>query len=165
MKIGNKVIVIALILVLMAPMIVAFTGPGLWAPVKKGESPSFNIGRAGISYTDSFYSGTVNIWRIVPTSMVYKPPKGFEFTQNLLGTRFYDTNWNRIKTVTGAVYVFFALRPMEQKAFKAFRLNIYYYDDWKGVWELCPTYTINGGTTAVCKIRAYGVFGLMFRDP
>ena len=163
MKNGKKILLIALTLVLVASTVLAVTGPGKWVPIKKGQNLSVNIGRAGVSYTDSFYAGTVNVWRLGDYG--YHAPKGFEFTQLLLGVKFYDKNWNRIQTVTGAVYVFFDLRQKEQNAFRDNRLSIYYFDTWKGLWKVCPTYTINGGSRAVCRIRNYGVYGLMFRDP
>jgi len=163
MKNGKKILLIALALVLVASTVLAVTGPGKWVPIKKGQNLSVNIGRAGVSYTDSFYAGTVNVWRLGDYG--YHAPKGFEFTQLLLGVKFYDKNWNRIQTVTGAVYVFFDLRQKEQNAFRDNRLSIYYFDTWKGLWKVCPTYTINGGSRAVCRIRNYGVYGLMFRDP
>ena len=163
MKNGKKILLIALALMLVASTVLAVTGPGKWVPIKKGQNLSVNIGRAGVSYTDSFYAGTVNVWRLGDYG--YHAPKGFEFTQLLLGVKFYDKNWNRIQTVTGAVYVFFDLRQKEQNAFRDNRLSIYYFDTWKGLWKVCPTYTINGGSRAVCRIRNYGVYGLMFRDP
>ena len=164
MKNGKKILLIALALVLVASTVLAFTGPGKWVGIKKGQDLTVNVGRAGVSYTDSFYAGTVNVWRQGATG-VYHAPKNFEFTQMLVGVKFYDKNWNRIQTVTGAVYVFFDLRAKEQKAFRDNRLSIYYYDPWKGLWTACPTYTINGGARAVCRIRNYGVYGLLFRDP
>jgi hypothetical protein len=164
MKNGKKILLIALALVLVASTVLAFTGPGKWVGIKKGQDLAVNVGRAGVSYTDSFYAGTVNVWRQGATG-VYHAPKNFEFTQMLVGVKFYDKNWNRIQTVTGAVYVFFDLRAKEQKAFRDNRLSIYYYDTWKGLWTACPTYTINGGARAVCRIRNYGVYGLLFRDP
>lgn len=163
MKNGKRFVFVVLILVLLASTLMAVSGPGKWAPVKKGQNLTVNIGRAGLSIVDSFYSGTANIYRL--SDYGYHPPKGFFFTQSLLGTKFYDLNWNRIEHVTGAVYVFFDLRPQEQRALQANRLGIYFFDTWKGAWVACPTKTTNGGTRAVCRIRTYGVYGLMFRDP
>ncbi len=163
MKNGKKIILIALVLLLTMSTLVAFVGPGKWVPIKKGQDLSVNIGRAGVAFTDSFYAGTVNVYR--PSDAGYKPLKNFQFTQDFLRVKFFDKDWNRVDVVTGAVYVFFDLRVQEQAALAAHRLNIAYYDTWKGEWKLCPTLSTNGGTRAVCRIRNFGLYSLMFRDP
>jgi hypothetical protein len=163
MKNGKKIILIALAVVLIASTILAFQGPGKWAPIKKGQDLSVNIGRAGVAFTKSFYTGVVNIYR--PSDNGYKAPKGFQFTQDFLRVKFYDQDWNQVKVVTGAVYVFFDLRPGEQWAYGQRRLQIAYFDTWKGEWQLCATTLTNGGTRAVCRIRNFGLYALMFRDP
>ena len=163
MKIGKKIILITLVVVLAATTILAFQGPGKWAPVKKGHDLSLNIGRAGLAIVDSFYTGTANVYR--PSDNGYKPPKGFQFTQDFLRVKFYDQDWNQVKVVTGAVYVFFDLRPAEQWAYTQHRLQIAYFDTWKNEWKLCSTMVTNGGTRAVCRIRNFGLYALMFRDP
>lgn len=163
MKNGKKFVLIALILVLVATTILAFTGPGKWAPIKKGQDLSVSIGRAGASFTDSFYAGTVNVYR--QNDAGFKPLTNFQFTQDFVGVKFFDKSWNPIKIVTGSVYVFFNLRPQEQKALAQNRLSIYYWDTWKGFWKVCPTVAINGGTTASCRIRNFGLYSLMYRDP
>jgi hypothetical protein len=163
MKNGKKLVLIALALLLVASTVLAFTGPGLWAPIKKGQNLSVNLGRAGVSFTDSFRAGTVNIYRMGDAGL--HPPAHFTITQPLLRVKFYDKDWNPITYVTGAVYVFFDLRPAEQAALRGNRLQIAFYDTWTGEWKLCDTKGINGNTRAVCRIRVFGTYALMFRDP
>jgi hypothetical protein len=163
MKNGKKIILIALVVVLIASTLLAFTGPGKWVRIKQGQDLSVNIGRAGVAFTDSFYAGVVNIYR--PSDNGYKPPKGFQFTQDFLRVKFFDDKWEPVKVVTGAVYVFFDLRPAERRAYDAARIGIAYFDTWKGTWKMCPTMVTNGGTRAVCRIRNFGLYALMYRDP
>jgi hypothetical protein len=164
MKTGKKILLLALVVILAASTVLAFTGPGKWVHVKKGQDVTVNLGDAGVSITDSFYTGTVNVYR-KDVSVGYKAPKHFQFTSDVLGVKFYDSNWNRVQVVTGAVYVFFNLSPWEQKALSQDRLDIYYWDTRKGNWKVCPTFAVNDGQRAGCRIRNFGEYALMFRDP
>jgi hypothetical protein len=164
MKNGKKIVLLALVVILVASTVMAFTGPGKWKYIKRGQDATVFMGNAGISFTDSFYTGTVNVNR-TSRNIGLKPLKNFQFTQDFLWVKFYDQNWNKIEVVTGPVYVFFKLSNKEQKALGQGRLGIYYWDTWLGQWRACPTFAVNGGTRAGCRIRFFGQYSLMFRDP
>jgi hypothetical protein len=163
MKKGMKIFVVALALVLVASTVLAFVGPGKWVPIKKGQTVSVQLGQAGVSFTNSFYAGTVNLYRMSDAGL--HPPKHFTITQPLLRVKFYDKDWNKITNVTGAVYVYFNLGRGEQAALRANRLQIAFYDDWNGEWVLCSTQALDGYTRASCRIKQFGTYALMFRDP
>jgi hypothetical protein len=163
MKKGMKFLVVALALVLVASTVLAFVGPGKWVPIKKGQTTSVQLGNAGVAYTNSFYAGTVNLYRMSDAGL--HPPKHFSITQPLLRIKFYDKEWNKITNVTGAVYVYFILGREEQAALRANRLQIAFYDEWDGEWVLCSTQALDGYTRASCRIKQYGTYALMFRDP
>jgi hypothetical protein len=165
MKNGKKLLLLALVIVLVASTVLAFTGPGKWVRVEKGQDVTVDAGRAGATFTDSFYSGTVNVYR-KNTDYGWKAPKNFKFAdKKILGVKFYDDEWNRIQVVTGAVYVYFQITPKMAKAWQDGRLNIYYWDTWKGDWRLCPTFALDSGSKAGCRIRYFGEYALLFRDP
>jgi hypothetical protein len=76
--------------------------------------------------------------------------------------RFYDSEGIRHRLVTGPVYVFFVVNNREIKKYNQDLLSIYFFDTWKGRWTKCPTYLleVDGQTRAVCRIHAYGLFGV-----
>jgi hypothetical protein len=161
---GKKIIILALVFVLLASTVLAFVGPGKWVRIKKGQDVTVFSGNAGATFTDSFYAGTVNVYR-KNRDVGFKAPKNFVITKDILGVKFYDDTWTKIDVVTGAVYVFFNINPKEAKAYNQGRLNIYRWDTWKGTWQICPTFELNGGSRVGCRIRYFGEYALMFRDP
>jgi hypothetical protein len=164
MKNWKKIILVALVLLLIASTLTAALGPGKWVRIKKGQDATVNVGRAGVSLTDSVYTGTINVYRKIDTGALH-PPYGFELVEDILGARFYDSNWNKVKTVLGSVYVYFNLNNKQRNAYNQGRLDIYYFDTWKGNWTLCPTFLVDGGFRAGCRINTYGEYGLLYRDP
>ncbi len=161
---GKRLILLALVLVLVASTVMAFTGPGKWLRVKRGQDATLQLRDAGATIVDSFYNGTLNVYR-KDADIGYKAPKNFKFASDILGVKFYDQKWNRVKVVTGAVYVFFKLDKADQRAWVNGRLDIYYWDTWKGQWKICPTFAVDGGAMAGCRISYFGEYALLFRDP
>lgn len=156
---SKKLLLVALAIILVASTVIAWAGPGKWVNIKKDQDVTVFIGRAGATWTDSFYAGTANVYRKNPTAG-YKAPSHYEFGQDILGVRFYDTQWNQIKVVTGPVYVYFKLTGPQQKLNQAGWVSIKYLDS-SGTWKNCPTFTLNGGSRVGCRINYFGEYALM----
>jgi len=161
MKNGKKFLLLALAIILIASMLVASAPRGKSVHVDRGDFVTVNVGNAGINIADSFYTGTVTVKRTSKGAMPnYLTPSGKKFAADLLDVSFYDQDWNKIKIVTGAVYVYFTLKGPELKAYSNGLLHIYYYDTWKASWKLCPTY-LTGGVRAACRISYFGRYALL----
>lgn len=154
---GKKLVFSAFVIVI-ALSIVAASGRGpLYFEIEAGETAEFYVGRAGVSFTNSHYPGTVKLKR---TTAGYPPgEKSMYFTQRMLDARFSDTNGDRITHVLGPVYVFFKTKKFEMKRWNSGELSIYYFDTWKQEWKVCPTFSVNGNRLA-CRIRIFGLYGL-----
>lgn len=159
MKKSTKILLIALAVILVASTVVAWAGPGKWVNIKKGQTVTLFIGRAGAHWDNSFYAGTANLYRKNPDTG-YKAPSHYEFGQDILGVRFYDSNWNKINFVTGQVYVYFKLTQPQVKLNQMGWVSIKYLDG-SGVWKNCPTFTLNGGSRVGCRINQFGEYALM----
>ena len=84
--------------------------------LKVGDTTSFWSGRAGITFVDSRMSGTVTVTRKDPDK--YKVESSPEFVQRLLDVRMVDRNDNRIRFVTGPVYVYYKVTDRELRALR-----------------------------------------------
>lgn len=154
---GKKLVLAAFVIVIALSIIAASgTGPKYFK-IKAGETTEFTVGRAGISFTNSYYSGTVKLKR---TTGGYPPgDKTMYFTQRMFDARFYDTNGDRITHVLGSVYIFFKVKRSEMKRWSSGELSIYYFDTWKQEWKECYTFSVDGNRLA-CRIRIFGLYGL-----
>jgi hypothetical protein len=129
--------------------------------LKVGETTSFWSGRAGVTFVDSRFSGTVTVTR--KSSDKYEGSGAPEFTKQLLDVRLTDREQNKVKFVIGPVYVYFKVSDKDLRAFDTEGLGIWYYDTWKNEWTKCDTFQVgngaNGGELA-CRIRVFGLYGL-----
>lgn len=129
--------------------------------LKTGQTVSFYAGRAGVFFSNSRMAGMVTVNR----KGTDKVP-GIDaptFAQKLLDVRMTDLKGNKVKFVTGPVYVYFSVTDRELRAFEAGKLGIFYYDPWKNQWTGCSTFRVANGTNLnqlACRIRVFGLYGL-----
>ncbi len=155
----KKLLLTVLVLILAFSTIAA--GLASTNVLKVGQSVSFYSGRAGVSFTNSRMSGVVTVTR-KGTDKVPGTDAPI-FTQKLLDVRMKDLKGNKVKFVTGPVYVYFSITDRELRAFEAGRLGIFYYDPWKNQWTGCNTFRVANGTVRnqlACRIRVFGLYGL-----
>jgi hypothetical protein len=129
--------------------------------LKAGETTSFWSGRAGITFVDSRFSGTVTVTRKSNSSVeaVNEP----EFVQRHLDVRLTDSKQNKVKFVIGPVYVYYKVTDRELRAFETEGLRIWYFDSWKNEWTPCDTVQVGNGANGnelSCRIRVFGLYGL-----
>ncbi len=84
--------------------------------LKAGETTSFWSGRAGITFVDSRFSGTVTVTRKSNSSV--EAANEPEFVQRHLDVRLTDSKQNKVKFVIGPVYVYYKVTDRELRAFE-----------------------------------------------
>ena len=129
--------------------------------LKVGDTTSFWSGRAGITFVDSRMSGTVTVTR--KDSDKYKVESSPEFVQRLLDVRMVDRNDNRIRFVTGPVYIYYKITDRELRAYNTEGLRLWYFDSWKNEWKKCSTFLVSNGKNGNelgCRINNFGTYGL-----
>jgi len=129
--------------------------------LKAGETTSFWSGRAGITFVDSRFSGTVTVTRKSNSSV--EAANEPEFVQRHLDVRLKDTKQNNVKFVIGPVYVYYKVTDRELRAFETEGLRIWYFDPWKNEWTQCDTVQVGdgkNGNVLSCRIRVFGLYGL-----
>ena len=129
--------------------------------LKVGETTSFWSGRAGVTFVDSRFTGTVTVTRKSTDKVT--GANAPEFTQRLLDVRLVDRNENKVKFVIGPVYVYFKVTDKEMKAYDTQGLRIWYFDSWKNEWTKCETVQVGNGKNGnelACRIRVFGLYGL-----
>jgi hypothetical protein len=129
--------------------------------LKVGDTTSFWSGRAGITFVDSRMSGTVTVTRKDPNK--YNVEGSPEFVQRLLDVRMVDRNLNRIRFVTGPVYIYYKITDRELRAYNTEGLRLWYFDSWKNEWKICSTFLVSNGKNGNelgCRIKNFGTYGL-----
>ena len=129
--------------------------------LKVGDTTSFWSGRAGITFVESRFSGTVTVTR--KSTDKYDGSGAPEFAQKLLDVRLVDRSQNKVKYVIGPVYVYFKVTDKEMKAYDNEGLGIWFFDTWKNEWTKCETFVVgngNNGQELGCRIRVFGLYGL-----
>lgn len=129
--------------------------------VKKGKKAEFYAGRAGVTFTESQFSGVVRLKRPDDSSVgAINHPK---FTKSLLDVRLTKTNGEKVTFVLGAVYVFFVVKASEVRAWERGELGLYRFDSWDKKWKECGSFLVkdgNGKPRIACRMRVFGVYGL-----
>jgi hypothetical protein len=129
--------------------------------LKVGDTVSFWSGRAGITFVDSRFSGTVTVTR--KSTDKYDVAGAPEFVQKHLDVRLVDKKDNNVKYVIGPVYVYYKVTDRELRLFKTEGLRIWFFDTWKNEWKKCDTYQVGNGSNGNvlgCRIRVFGTYGL-----
>lgn len=129
--------------------------------LKVGETTSFWSGRAGITFVDSRFTGTVTVTRKSNSSV--EAANAPDFVQRHLDVRLTDNKQNKVKFVIGPVYVYYKVTDRELRAFETEGLRIWYFDSWKNEWTQCDTVQVGdgkNGNVLSCRIRVFGLYGL-----
>jgi hypothetical protein len=129
--------------------------------LKVGETTSFWSGRAGVTFVDSRFSGTVTVTR--KDKDKYDVANAPEFAQKLLDVRLVDKKGNKVKYVIGPVYVYFKVTDKEMRLYDTEGLGIWFFDSWKQAWTKCDTFQVGNGKNGNelgCRIRVFGTYGL-----
>lgn len=156
----KKLLFTVLILVLAFSIIAAGSYATKIYTIKRGETKEFTNGRAGISFVNSQYTGSVKIAR--PTSTRGLGDDHPDFTKPMLDVRLTNSKNERVTHTLGSVYVFFKVRRAEVRAWEEGRLGVYFYDTWTKEWVDCGTFEVRDGATSAlgCRLRVYGLYGI-----
>lgn len=157
-------ILFTVFIVILAVSIVAASSSIKFRRVKFGQDADFAMGRAGISFTGSQYTGTVQLKRVAVTnSLAEETPS---FLTSWLDLRLTKDNDERVTHVIGSVYVYFKVRRSEARKFANGELTIYLFDTWTKTWEECSTFAVrdkNQVTRLGCRMRVFGLYGLGYK--
>jgi len=155
----------ALFTILIIIMTFSVMAPALNAPsyygVKKGQTVEYTSGRAGVTFTYSYFNGTVKVKRI---SFSKAPGENKpKFTYNPFDVRLTDSKGNTVTHVLGPVYVFFKVRQKDLRLWERGILTIMYFDTWKQEWRECYTFEVRDDgkvSNLACRIRVFGLYAL-----
>lgn len=149
---GRRLVILFLIAILALMSLAAAKA----YEVQAGDNAEFSYGRAGVSFTESRYSGMLYLNRRTADKLPLKPD--FTFSQKLVDARLYDDLGQRVNVIKGPVYVFFPASQKDAKLLEDGDLSIYFWDSWKNVWRACPT-TVSGGRL-ICRMKNFGLYGV-----
>src|SRR5512144_2362318 len=124
----RKMTLTAFVIAIALSLIAASVLPATGFRIKAGETASFNLGRAGVSFTNSFYTGIVRLSR--PDDSRIKAVNHPDFRGSLLEVRFNKSGGEKVRYVTGAVYVYFLLKPADLRDWEHGELALFAYDSW-----------------------------------
>lgn len=160
---ARRILFTVLSLILAMSVIAASSGVKL-RRVKFGQDADYTMGRAGIRFSASQYTGTVQLKRMnITNSLADDTPS---FITKWIDLRLTKDNDERVTQVVGAVYVYFNVRRSEARQFDNGELTIYLFDTWKQTWEKCPTFAVrdkNQVTRLACRMRVFGLYGLGYK--
>jgi hypothetical protein len=151
--------IIALILALS--IIAASNMAAIAHEIEKGDTVAFYSGRAGVSFTESQYTGVVRLTR--PDDSSFGATNHPKFTKSLVTVRLTKANGEQVKFILGSVYVFYIVKASEVRAWKEGELGLYYLDGWKNEWKECGSFLVNGNEgkpRIACRMRLFGTYGL-----
>ncbi len=153
----KKIFFTALILLIAMSVLAVSATSVRYVRIKRGKTVDAVLGRAGVQFNESQYTGTVKLSRY-PTENIH----GIEFTQRPLDVRFTDNKGNNVTHILGAVYVHFKARGYEQRLFDDGLISVYYFDPWFNEWKECPTFRANGSLG--CRMKNFGLYGLGLKE-
>jgi hypothetical protein len=157
----RKVALTAFILVLALSLIATSVLPATGFRIKKGQTTQFNLGRAGVSFTESQFTGVVRLAR--PDDSKIGAVNHPDFRFSLLDVRLNKSDGEKVTFVLGAVYVYFLLRQSDVRDWEHGELGLYVYDSWGNQWKECPSFLVtNHGSRPrlACRMRTFSVYGV-----
>jgi hypothetical protein len=161
MLLKKIVLTIVILAMAFATLAVGLYGATKTDTIKFGENKEITLGRAGVTFSRSQFTGKVTLTRI---SGGNAPGEGGpKFNQKLINVRLTDKDGNSIKIIKGAVYVYFMVRQRELKQFDRGDLAIYRWDGSGQRWIECDTLEVgsrNGTTALSCRMSQFGLYGL-----
>lgn len=162
MKSRRQVVLVFMVVGLVLSSLSAVAFLTRFYPVYKGQASDFYIGRAGVSFTESAYSGKLRLSRVSDGNLPGNVP--FKATQKALDTSFETFDGKVINFAVAPVYVYFKLRVPEIQSWDNGKLSIYYFDDYSTAWKKCPTSEVlESYTTEIrvyCQLRQYGLYAV-----
>jgi hypothetical protein len=123
-----------------------------------------SLGRGGVYFPSSFYTGTAELKRIEPVHT-----KKLTFTQRWIDIKLYNTSGKSITTPRGFAYVYFVLNVEDRDAWNKDKLGIYQYNEAKKIWEETSARLITTDTNApygrlsLLIADRYGLYGLAIK--
>ncbi len=163
MRKSTKLIILTIVILSMTLSVIPVAGASS-NRIKFGETVDFSQGRAGVSFTNSQYAGTV---KLAKGNQNNAPGENRpQFVQRLININLYKPDGERVKWIVGPVYVFFKVRQAEARAYERGDLTIYFYDTWTGEWTPCYTTPVYKGgkiDRLSCRMRVFGLYGLGMR--
>jgi hypothetical protein len=124
------------------------------------KSLDISLGKGGVYFPSSAYTGTVVLTRIEPI-----PTKDLTFTQRWIDIHLFESTNKEFKIVFGYVYVYFNLNVEDRAAWEKGKLSIFHYRQDKKIWEECETRLIADASAPYGRVRfliteEYGQYGL-----
>lgn len=162
MKTRTRIILTGLVLLLAISLIASTVYATRYAAVQAGKNYTFYLGRAGITFYKSQFTGILKMERR-NTSIIPAPTGAPRFVGNLLDVRFVDYKGQVVTAIKGPVYVSFVISGPQRGLWTTGLLSIYYYEPWHGTWVKCPTYLAGSTTTTItlsCNILNFGLYGV-----
>ena len=157
-------ILFTVIIVILAMSIIAASSGVKLRRVKFGQDADIAMGKAGIRFGGSQYTGTVQLKRVNVTNSLAKDTPSF--LAKWIDLRLTKDNDERVNQIVGAVYVYFKVRRAEARQFENGELTIYFFDTWTSTWEKCSTFAVrdkNQVTRLGCRMRVFGLYGLGYK--
>lgn len=157
----KKIALTAFAVILALSVIATSFLPATTSVIKEGQTVEFYIGRAGVSFTDSQFTGTVRLARIDDSKI--KATNHPDFKHDLLSVRLTKSNGEKVTHVLGAVYVYFIANRAEISAWETGELAVYVYDSWKNEWQECYSFLVNdsnGKSSLACRMRIFSTYGV-----
>jgi hypothetical protein len=164
MKTRTRIILTGLVLLLAVSLIASTVYATRYAAVQAGKNYTFYLGRSGITFFKSQFSGILKMER-QNTSIIPGPTGAPKFSGNLLNVRFVDYKGDVVTAIKGPVYVSFILSGPQRNLWTTGLISIYYYQPWHNSWIKCPTYMVGTSATTItlsCSISNFGLYGVGF---
>jgi hypothetical protein len=157
----KKIALTAFAIVLALSLVAASVLPATGFRIRKGQTVQFNIGRAGVSFVKSQFTGVVRLAR--PDDSNIGAVNHPDFRYSLLDVRLNKSNGEKVTFVLGAAYVYFLLRPADVRDWEQGQLALYVYDSWGNQWKECPSFLVtnhNLRPRLACRMRTFSVYGV-----
>jgi hypothetical protein len=164
MKTRTRIILTGLVLLLAVSLIASTVYVTRFAAVQAGKDYTFYLGRAGVTFSKSQFSGILKMER-QNTSIIPGPTGAPKFNGNLLNLRFVDNKGSVVTAIKGPVSVSFILSGPQRNLWTTGLLSIYYYQPWHNTWIKCPTFLAGSTATTItlgCNILNFGLYGVGF---